>query len=73
MGGGAADTPGFDKGQLKKAVASLLKFVGEQQESGPAQLLDDDELFHLVIALKKVWLVAGRGRGVLSCWVGLCV
>lgn len=47
------DLPGFDKQQLKKAVKSLLKYVGEQQESGPPQLLDEDELFHLVLALKK--------------------
>lgn len=47
------DLPGFDKQQLKKAVKSLLKYVGEQQESGPAQLLEEDELLHLVVALKK--------------------
>jgi hypothetical protein len=61
--GGAADLPGFDKQQLKKAARSLLKYVGEQQQSGPAQLLDDDELLHLVIALKKVrWCVVGLWR-----------
>ena len=47
------DLPGFDKQQLKKAVKSLLKYVGEQQESGPAQLIEEDELLHLVVALKK--------------------
>lgn len=47
------DLPGFDKQQLKKAVKSLLKYVGEQQESGPPQLLEEDELLHLVVALKK--------------------
>lgn len=47
------DLPGFDKQQLKKAVKSLLKYIGEQQEQGPPQLLEEDELFHLVVALKK--------------------
>lgn len=47
------DLPGFDKQQLKKAVRSLLKYVGEQQDLGPAQLIEEDEILHLVVALKK--------------------
>lgn len=42
--------PGFNAKQLEKAVASLLKYVGEQ---GSNQLIEEDDTFHLVIALKK--------------------
>lgn len=45
------DFPGFNKSQLDKAISSLLKYVGDQDKSN--QLLDDDELFHLVVSLKK--------------------
>jgi ribosome biogenesis protein UTP30 len=42
--------PGFNAKQLDKAVASLLKYVGEQASN---QLIEEDDTFHLVIALKK--------------------
>ncbi|KAF8070870.1 RSL1D1 [Scenedesmus sp. PABB004] len=42
---------GFSREQLDKAVASLLKFSGAQDRS--SQLLEEDELLHLVVALKK--------------------
>lgn len=45
------ELPGFNKQQLDKAVASLLKYVGEQDNSN--QLIEEDELFHLVVSLKK--------------------
>lgn len=47
-----AQLPGFSAAQLDKAVASLLKFAGEQAAAAPS-LLDDDELLHLVVSLKR--------------------
>jgi ribosome biogenesis protein UTP30 len=46
-----AELPGFNLAQLDKAINSLIKFVGEQDR--PAQLLEDDETLHLVVALKR--------------------
>ena len=40
-------TPGLDPEQVKKASAALLKFVGAQKEESK-ELLQDDEVFHLV-------------------------
>lgn len=46
-----ADLPGFSAAQLERAAASLLKFVAGKDCS--RELLDDDELLHLVVALKR--------------------
>lgn len=45
------ELPGFNRKQLDKAIASLLKYVGEEDKSN--QLLEEDEVFHLVVSLKK--------------------
>jgi ribosome biogenesis protein UTP30 len=42
---------GFKSQQLQKAVSSLLKYVGDADKS--TQLLEEDEVFHLVVSLKK--------------------
>eukprot|EP00877_Chromochloris_zofingiensis_P012584 jgi/Chrzof1/757/Cz01g27160.t1 len=44
--------PGWRKEQVDKAVASLLKYIGEQQQN-TNQLIEDDELLYLLVALKK--------------------
>lgn len=46
------ELPGWNTAQVDKAAASLLKYVGQQREKAP-QLLEDDELIYLSIALKK--------------------
>lgn len=46
----AAELPGFSPAQLDKAVASLLKFAGGAPRTS---LLEDDELLHLVVSLKR--------------------
>lgn len=44
--------PGLKLDQLQKAVASLLKYCGQQAEAS-AQLIDEDELLYLQLSLKK--------------------
>jgi hypothetical protein len=39
--------PGLKEEQVKKAVAALLKYTGNQKE-GSKNLLEEDELLHLV-------------------------
>lgn len=36
-----------------KAVTALLKWVDSRKEQQKPQLLDDDDMVHLVISLKK--------------------
>ncbi|GLC33043.1 hypothetical protein PLESTB_000377100 [Pleodorina starrii] len=45
--------PGWKPEQVKKAVQSLLKFVGQQKEKANV-LFDEDEVFFLQLALKKM-------------------
>ncbi|KAK9843779.1 hypothetical protein WJX81_005938 [Elliptochloris bilobata] len=45
-------TPGLSEDQLKKAVKALLKHVAKQH-AGAKELFEDDELLHLIVALKK--------------------
>lgn len=44
--------PGLRQDQLQKAVKSLLKYVGQQQDKS-AELIAEDELLYLQLALKK--------------------
>lgn len=44
---------GWNETQLQKAVASLLKYIGQQQAESK-QLLEDDELIYLIVQLKKI-------------------
>jgi hypothetical protein len=44
---------GWREEQVQKAATSLIKFMGQQQEARN-DLLQDDELLHLVISLKKM-------------------
>ncbi|KAK9825035.1 hypothetical protein WJX74_002654 [Apatococcus lobatus] len=43
-------TPGLDPEQVRKAATALLKFVGSQREESK-ELLQDDEVFQLLISL----------------------
>lgn len=43
---------GWKSAQVGKAVTSLLKYIGKQQE-GSADLLEDEEIIYVQIALKK--------------------
>ncbi|BDA43877.1 Ribosomal L1 domain-containing protein 1 [Coccomyxa sp. Obi] len=45
-------TPGLQEDQIRKAVAALLKHV-ERQQAKANELLEEDELLYLIIALKK--------------------
>ncbi|KDD75440.1 ribosomal protein L1p/L10e [Helicosporidium sp. ATCC 50920] len=46
-------TPGLSRDQVLKASTSLLKYVGKRKEKS-TNLLEDDELLFLTVALKKV-------------------
>uniref|UniRef100_A0A6T8UZ74 Ribosomal protein L1 n=1 Tax=Chlamydomonas leiostraca TaxID=1034604 RepID=A0A6T8UZ74_9CHLO len=56
MGYVAADIklPGWHQGQVNKAITSLMKYVGKQQESSKDLLADEDEVFYVQLALKKM-------------------
>ncbi len=42
-------------GQVRKAVESLLKFVGEQRDGAKSkQLFDEDDFLNICFALKKM-------------------
>eukprot|EP00243_Klebsormidium_subtile_P011810 TRINITY_DN6859_c0_g1_i1.p1 TRINITY_DN6859_c0_g1~~TRINITY_DN6859_c0_g1_i1.p1 ORF type:complete len:271 (+),score=48.72 TRINITY_DN6859_c0_g1_i1:104-916(+) len=43
----------LSKEQVTKAVTALLKWVDSRKKQQKPQLLDDDNMFHLVISLKK--------------------
>jgi ribosome biogenesis protein UTP30 len=43
----------LSKEQVMKAVTALLKWVDSRKEQQKPQLLDDDDMVHLVISLKK--------------------
>lgn len=45
--------PGLDQEQVLKAARSLLKYVGQQQEQSK-QLLEEDEVIYMLLALKAM-------------------
>ncbi|KAK9809197.1 hypothetical protein WJX72_011165 [[Myrmecia] bisecta] len=49
----SSSLPGFQVDQAKKAVAALLKYIGKQHEDAN-DLLEEDEMIYLLIALKKI-------------------
>ena len=59
----AADVrlPGYTEQQVQRAVASLLKFVGDQK-SKANELFDDDEMLSIQIALKKMPLQSRKDK-----------
>ncbi|EFJ44720.1 hypothetical protein VOLCADRAFT_82719 [Volvox carteri f. nagariensis] len=50
---GDVKLPGWKPEQVKKAVQSLLKYVGQRKEKTNA-LFDDEEVFYMQLALKKM-------------------
>eukprot|EP00271_Cylindrocystis_brebissonii_P000252 TRINITY_DN1030_c2_g1_i1.p1 TRINITY_DN1030_c2_g1~~TRINITY_DN1030_c2_g1_i1.p1 ORF type:complete len:330 (+),score=61.83 TRINITY_DN1030_c2_g1_i1:170-1159(+) len=63
MDSGKAVVPQVEEEQVKKAVSALLKWShSRKQKSGKLQLLDDEDLFYVVVALKKT-PESGRTNG----------
>ena len=52
---------GYTEQQVQRAVASLLKFVGDQKSKGN-DLFDDDEIININIALKKMPLQSRNNK-----------
>ncbi|GFR47144.1 hypothetical protein Agub_g8834 [Astrephomene gubernaculifera] len=55
--------PGWKAQQVKKAAQSLLKYVGEQKEKANS-LFDEEEVFYMQIALKKMPLQPRKDKPV---------
>ena len=53
---------GYTDQQVQRAVASLLKFVGEQKRKSSGDLFDDDETLNLNIALKRMPLQSRKDK-----------
>jgi hypothetical protein len=53
--------PGYTEQQVQRAVASLLKFVGDQKSKGN-DLFDDEETLNINIALKKMPLQSRKDK-----------
>lgn len=52
-GAAGIQLPGWDPKQVKRAVASLQKWAGEQQAAANA-LIEEDELLYMLLVLKKM-------------------
>ncbi|GIL44408.1 hypothetical protein Vafri_1884 [Volvox africanus] len=60
---GDVKLPGWKPQQVKKAVLSLLKYVGQQKEKANT-LFDDDEVIYMQLALKKMPLQSRKDKPV---------